>query len=56
MYIRPLNVSTERSLSLLYLKMVDEKGLSSEIVYERVYSPTDGVIAHYEGLHPVKVT
>ena len=35
--------------------MVEERGLSSEIVYDRVYSPADGIIAHYEGLHPVKV-
>ncbi len=30
-------------------------GLKYSMEYERVYSPTDGVISHYEGLHPVKV-
>ncbi|XP_023322806.1 protein-lysine N-methyltransferase EEF2KMT [Eurytemora carolleeae] len=45
----------EEGVVKAFLEMVEERGLSSEIVYDRVYSPADGIIAHYEGLHPVKV-
>ena len=38
-----------------FLECCELQGLSFEIVYERTYSPADGVISNYEALHPVKM-
>ena len=38
-----------------FLKIVEGLEMSAEIVYDKSYSPDDGVIASHELLHPIKV-
>ena len=38
-----------------FLRVVESLGMRAEIVYDKSYSPDDGVIASHELLHPIKV-
>ncbi len=60
-YLHLLSYKTIKTLKKISLHCIfnvqkaGAAGLKYSMEYERVYSPTDGVISHYEGLHPVKV-
>ena len=38
-----------------FLKIVESLDMSAEIVYDKSYSPDDGLISNHELLHPIKV-
>ena len=38
-----------------FLRCVESKGLTADIVYDKSYSPQDGIISSHELLHPIKV-
>ena len=38
-----------------FLKIVESLEMSAEIVYDKSYSPDDGLISSHELLHPIKV-
>ena len=38
-----------------FLKVVESLDMSAEIVYDKSYSPEDGLISSHELLHPIKV-
>ena len=38
-----------------FLKVVESLEMRAEIVYEKSYSPDDGLVSSHELLHPIKV-
>ena len=40
---------------VFFFQRAESKGLIADIVYEKIYSPSDGIISSHEVLHPIKV-